>query len=296
MKPAPFQYFAPRTLDEAIDLVAEHGYDAKILAGGQSLIPTMNFRLAQPAVLIDLNHIPELNYIQPNRDGGVRIGAMTRQARVERDDLIAAATPLIHDTIPHIAHPQIRNRGTFGGSIAHADPASELPSVLVTLGGQILARSKRGERWIHADNCFLGIFTTAMEVDEILTEVRFPATPPRAGWSIKETARRHGDYALVGVTAQVNLAADNTCGYARLTFFGVGDGPVPAMQAGAILRGEKPTSDAIAEAARTAAQEDMEPGGDLHASSEFRRHLAEVLGRRALTEAFERATTRGGVA
>ena len=162
MKPAPFKYFTTQTLEEALHLMNEYGYDAKILAGGQSLIATMNFRLAQPAVLIDLNNILELSYIQPIRDGGVRIGAMTRQTQVERSELVAEVAPLVTETMPLLAHPQIRNRGTFGGSIAHADPASELPALLLALRGKILAQSTRGERWIDADNCFLGIFTTAL--------------------------------------------------------------------------------------------------------------------------------------
>ncbi|MCP4168631.1 MAG: xanthine dehydrogenase family protein subunit M [Chloroflexi bacterium] len=289
MKPAPFKYHAPASLAEAIALVGEYGYDAKILAGGQSLIATMNFRLAQPAVLIDLNNIPELSYIQPIRDGGVRIGAMTRQAQVERSDLVAEVAPLLKETMPLIAHPQIRNRGTLGGSIAHADPASELPALLLASRGKILARSVRGERWIGADNCFLGIFTTALEPDEILTEVRFPGLSARSGWAVDEITRRHGDYALVGAVARVDLDGVGACQQARLVYFGVGDGPVAAWQAMAHLRGNTPSPETLDEAAQIAAAADMDPSGDIHATPEFRRHLAGVLGRRVLTKAFSRA-------
>ncbi len=289
MKPAPFKYHAPVSLEEAIALVGDYGYDAKILAGGQSLIATMNFRLAQPAVLIDLNNIPELSYIQPIRDGGVRIGAMTRQAQVERSDLVAEVAPLLKETMPLIAHPQIRNRGTLGGSIAHADPASELPALLLASRGKILARSVRGERWIGADNCFLGIFTTALEPDEILTEVRFPGLSARSGWAVDEIARRHGDYALVGAVARVDLDGVGACQQLRLVYFGVGDGPVAAWQAMAHLHGKIPLPETLAEAAQIAATADMDPSGDIHATPEFRRHLAGVLGRRVLTKAFNRA-------
>ena len=289
MKPAPFKYHAPDTVDEAVGLLADYGYDAKILAGGQSLVATMNFRLAQPAVLIDLNNIPALSYIQPTRDGGVRVGAMTRQAQVERSALVAEAAPLLRETMPLIAHPQIRNRGTVGGSIAHADPASELPALLVTLRGKVLARSARGERWLDADDFFLGIFTTALEPDEILAEVRFPAMPARSGWAVDEVARRHGDFALVGAAALVELDNGGVCREARLVYFGVGDGPVIARQAIVHLSGKTPTPEAIDEAARIASETDIDPDGDMHATPEFRRRLANVLGRKVLYKAFARA-------
>lgn len=288
MKPPPFEYHAPRTLDEAAGLLAQYGYDAKILAGGQSLIPTMNFRLSQPAVLIDINRVAELSFIQPTRDGGVRIGALARHAEVEHSPLVAAAQPLIHATMPLIAHPQIRNRGTFGGSIAHADPASELPAVLLTLSGRVQARGKRGARWIEADDFFVGLFATSLEPDEMLIEVTFSPMPARSGWAVREVARRHGDYALVGVTALVVLDEAGVCGEARITYFGVGDGPMPATQAAAALRGRKPDPATISEAAGAAAAE-MDPNADIHATSAFRKHLVRVLGERALTEAFARA-------
>ena len=170
MKPPPFKYHAPTSIEEAAGLVGEYGYEAKILAGGQSLIPTMNFRLAQPTVLIDLNNIPALAYVE-SRDHGVAIGAMSRHVDVEHSTIVAQKAPLISETMPYIAHPQIRNRGTFGGSIAHADPASELPAILLTLDGRVRATSRRGERWIEAGDFFYGLFTTALAEDEILVGV-----------------------------------------------------------------------------------------------------------------------------
>ncbi len=289
MKPAPFRYYAPRTVDEALAHLADHGWEAKVLAGGQSLIPMMNFRLAQPSVLVDLNNVSELSYIQPARDGGVRVGAMTRQREVEQNSLIAETSPMIHAAMPRIAYAQIRTRGTFGGSMAHADPSAELPAVSVALEGRFLLRSKRGERWVAAPDFFIGLFTTALKPDEILTEIVLPPMPPRAGWSFLEVARRHHDFALVGVAALVTLNGRGQCKHARLVYFNVGEGPVEATQAAAVLAGQEPTPEAIREAAEVASRSDVDPQSDINASADYRRHLANVLGRRALAEAFERA-------
>jgi CO/xanthine dehydrogenase FAD-binding subunit len=290
MKPAPFEYYAPTTVDEALSRLAAHGWDAKVLAGGQSLIPMMNFRLAQPAVLVDINPVTELAYISPTRDGGVRVGAMTRQRQLELDPLVAEVAPMIHEAMPKIAYPQIRSRGTFGGSIAHADPSAELVAASVALDGRFLLRSKkRGERWVEAQDFFVGLFTTVLEPDELLVEIRLPPMPRNAGWSFLEVARRHHDFALVGVAAVVTLNAGKTCNKARLVYFSVGDGPVEAHQAGAVLQGQEPTAEAIREAAETASQADVDPQSDINASADYRRHLVKVLGQRALTEAFERA-------
>jgi CO/xanthine dehydrogenase FAD-binding subunit len=289
MKPAPFDYYSPTTTEEALALLAQHGYDAKVLAGGQSLIPTMNFRLAQPSVLVDLNHIPELFYIKPDRTGGVLVGAMTRESQVEYDPLITERAPLVHETMPHIAHPQIRNRGTFGGCIAHADPAAELPAVTLALDARFRVRSQSGERWVSADEFFIGFFTTSLEPDELLVEVVLPPMPPRSGWSFQEIARRHGDYALVGVATAVTLDDQGRCQQARMVFLSVGDGPVEAHQAAEILKGQAPTSEAIEAAAETAASADVDPSSDIHATTDYRRHLVKVLTRRSLEQAFERA-------
>ena len=291
MKPAPFKYYAPSTVDEALVHLAEHGWDAKVLAGGQSLVPMMNFRLAQPAVLVDLNGVSELFYIQPGRRGGLKIGAMTRQRQVELDPHVAQRAPMRHQALPKVANPQIRSRGTLGGSIAHADPSAELVALSVALDCRLRIRSKqRGERWVDAKDFYLGLFTTVLEPDELLLEVELPPMPPRSGWSFMEVARRHHDFALVGVAAVVTMDKPRTsCEQARLVYFSVGDGPVEAHKAAAVLQGQEPTPEAILEAAETAGDQDGDPNSDINASAEYRRHLVQVLGRRALTEAFERA-------
>ncbi len=288
MKPPPFDYYPAESVEQALELLARFGYDAKPLAGGQSLVPAMNFRLAQPAVLVDLNPIADLAYIRPT-ENGLRIGAMTRQRAVERSSLVAERAPLLHETMPHIAHPQIRNRGTFGGSLAHADPAAELPAVAVALDARLRLQSPRGERWIPAADFFVGLFTTALEPDELLVEVEIPALPPRTGWSFQEVARRHGDFALVGVAATVTLSPGGPIQRARLVFLSVGEGPVEARQAQETLAGQSPDPEVLRAAAETAAERDIEPVGDIHASADFRRHLAKVLARRALEQAVARA-------
>src|SRR2546430_134240 len=229
MKPAPFDYFSPGTVDEALALLAEHGDEAKPLAGGQSLIPAMNFRLARPAVLVDLNGISALAYVRAE-SGGVAMGAMTRQRTVERSDVVARAAPLLAEAMPSIAHPQIRNRGTVGGSIAHADPSAELPAVMLALEARFQARSATGERSIPAGEFFKGMLETALEPGELLVEIAVPPLPGRSGTAFVEMARRHGDYALVGVAAVVTLDSRGRCKAARLTLLSVGDGPGGAMK------------------------------------------------------------------
>ncbi len=288
MKPAPFAYHAPDSVDEVLSLLAEHGDEAKVLAGGQSLVPTMNFRLAQPGVLIDLNRIPQLAYIE-GVGSDLLIGAMTRQREVEKSDLVAERSPLVTETLPWIAHPQIRNRGTFGGALAHADPAAELPAVALTLGARFRARGPGGERWIDAGDYFTGLFETALEPDELLVEIALPELPARTGWAFREVSRRRGDYALVGVAAVVTLGRLGRLKEARITFLSVGEGPVAAVKAQEGLRKEKPTTEVIAAAAATAASEDIDPTGDIHASEAYRRHLARVLTVDVLTRASLRA-------
>jgi carbon-monoxide dehydrogenase medium subunit len=268
--------------------LAEYGYDAKILAGGQSLIPTMNFRMAQPVVLIDLNNVSELFYVK-NESDGLRIGAMTRQREMERNTVVSQIAPLIQETMPFIAHSQIRNRGTVGGSIAHADPAAELPAVMIVLDARFKLRSKNRERWVPANEFFQGMFTTALEPEEILTEISLPILPRNCGWAFREVARRRGDFALVGATAVIMLDNDMKCQQARLVFLSVGDGPVEAHQAEQILMGQDGSAELIDEAADTVATKDIDPPGDIHASPEYRRHLAKVLTKQVLSQAFERA-------
>jgi aerobic carbon-monoxide dehydrogenase medium subunit len=293
MKPASFEYYAPQTVSEAVATLAQHGYDAKALAGGQSLVPMMNFRLAQPAVLVDLNGVSELFYIRPARDGSVHMGAMTRQRQVELDPLVGQVAPLARAALAKVAYPQIRTRGTFGGSLAHADPSAELPAVAVALDARLRLQSRRGERWVAAGDFFQGFFTTLLEPDELLVEIVLPPPPPRSGWSFMEIARRHHDFALAGVATMVRLNGKQECEDVRLVYFSVGDGPMVAEQAAALLRGQVPTPEAIHEAARTAGQADVDPSSDINATAEYRRHLVEVLGRRALTEAFGRARGEG---
>ncbi len=294
MKPAPFDYAAPASLDEALALKAQHGDEAKFLAGGQSLVPAMNFRLVQAALLVDLNGLTGLDYIRADAGRGeLRLGAMTRQRRLERDPVVAQASPLLREAMPWVAHPQIRNRGTLGGSLAHADPAAELPVVAVALGARFKAQSTRGERWISADDFFKGLFTTDLASDEMLVEVALPALPPRTGTAFVEFARRRGDYALMGVAAVVTLDENGVCQQARLVYLNAGDGPVNAREAASLLAGQAPSTSAMEAAAALAADKEINPMGNVHASPEYQRHLARVLTRRALKQAFERAATTG---
>ncbi|MXY92177.1 MAG: xanthine dehydrogenase family protein subunit M [Caldilineaceae bacterium SB0664_bin_27] len=292
MKPAAFEYSAPSTLDEALSLLGDYGGDAKLLAGGQSLVPTMNFRLAQPAALIDLNGIDDLFFIR--EDGsGLRCGAMTRQRSVERSALVQRVAPLLHEAMPHIAHSQIRNRGTIGGSLAHADPAAELPALAVALDARMYVRSVTDARWVAARDFYVGLFTTAMLPEEMLVEVAFPTLPPGSGWGFDEVARQHGNYALCGAAAVVCLDSGGAVENARLVFLSVGEGPVEAKRAAELLVGERPTQTAIRAAADTAAMHDIDPVGDIHAGPAFRRHLSRVIAERVLSKAIKKATEAG---
>lgn len=289
MKPAPFEYHAPDTVEEALELLAEHGSQAKILAGGQSLIPSMNFRVLQPAMLIDINRIEALTGIQATDTGGISVGAMTRQSKLEHDPLVAKHTPLLHEILPNIAHPQIRNRGTIGGNLAHADPASELPVFAIARDARLRLRSKKQERWVEAQDFFLGMFTTALNPDEILVEIEIPAPAAGFGWSFQEMARRRGDYALMGVAAWLTLDSDGICEQARLVYLNAGDGPIRASQAEQALLKKELGGEAIDAAAAIAAEQEIDPFGSVHATESFQRHLAQVLTRRALTTALGRA-------
>ncbi|HYK82295.1 MAG TPA: xanthine dehydrogenase family protein subunit M [Gemmatimonadales bacterium] len=292
MKPAPFDYHRPATLDEALERLAAGGGDAKPLAGGQSLIPAMNFRLARPAILVDLNGLAELAYIRAEADG-LKIGAMTRQHAVETSEVVRRRAPLVHEAMPFVAHRQIRNRGTVGGSIAHADPAAELPAVMLALGARFQVRSRVSTRSLAADEFFTGLFATALAPDELLVEIAVPALAPESGCAFTEVARRHGDFALAGVAAVMTLDSGGRCRAVRIALCSVGDGPVLARAAAAVLDGQVPTPEAIRAAADAAARRDVDPPGDIHASAAYRRHLAGVLTRRALERAGERA--RGAV-
>ncbi len=291
MKPAPFHFVAPDSLEAALEALQQHGGEAKVLAGGQSLIPAMNFRVMQPAVLVDLNRIKPLQFIRPTDEGGLRIGGMTRHSAVEHAIVVADRAPLLHETMPHIAHPQIRNRGTIGGSLAHADPAAELPVIAVALGARLKLERASGERWVEAQDFFQFLFTTDLQPDEVLTEIEIPPFPDDAGWAFIEFARRKGDYALAGVATWLRLDPEGRIREARLVFLNVGDIPVNATHAAEILQGERPDASLFKTATKTAARE-IEPAGSVHASPDYQRHLARVLADRSLELAWQRAASR----
>jgi CO/xanthine dehydrogenase FAD-binding subunit len=287
MKPPSFDYAAPQTVDEAVSLLQRHDGDAKLLAGGQSLLPLLNMRLARPALLVDLARVDGLDAIR-EVDGCLAVGAMTRQRAVEHTELVQRRFPLLHTAITHIAHPQIRNQGTVGGSLAHADPAAELPAVALALDAELRAVGPAGERRIKAADFFVTHLTTALEPAEVLTEVRFPPLPPRSGWSFIELARRHGDFALTGVVARLSVDTGGRCTAAQLVLFGVGATPIRARRAEQVLTGKTPEAPLFEHAGHAAGEDIEEPLSDVHASAEYRRDLARVLTRRALTEAARR--------
>lgn len=289
MKPAPFDYFAPDSLEAAQQLISEHGDQAKLLAGGQSLIPAMNFRVVQPSALVDLNRVGELSFITDDGKAALRIGAMTTQREIEYSPVVRQHAPLLHEAMPFIAHPQIRNRGTLGGSLVHADPAAELPVVAMASGACVKVLGEDGERWVQADSFFEGMFMTAVKPDEILVEVEFPYRQPRSGWSFMEASRRRGDYAMMGVAVELQLSEDGSCGSASLVYLNAGDGPVKAPEAEAMLQGEQLNAQLFRAAAAHAAEHEIDPLGNLHATVPYQRHLARVLTERALQKACERA-------
>jgi CO/xanthine dehydrogenase FAD-binding subunit len=282
VKPPPFEYQDPRSLDDAMGLLAEHGEEGKILAGDQSLVPLLNFRLAQPSVLIDVNRVSELSYLR-RRDGRLQIGALCRQSRLEQSPVTQENWGLLTEALGLVAHQQIRNRGTVGGSAAHADPAAELPVALTALLARFKARSARGDRVIDADDFFVTHLTTALEPDELLVEVEVPPMPEGAGFAFEEYSRRHGDFALGGAAV---LVASNGGGVteARIALLGAADTPLRAREAEDALRGQKLDEGVAAEAAKRAVR-DIEPTGDIHGSSSYRKRLIEAMVRRALLRA-----------
>lgn len=289
MKSAPFAYDAPETLDEAVALLAEHGSEAKILAGGQSLVPLLNMRLARPGVLVDINRIAPLRFIRVDEDGTLVIGAATRQIAAEGSRELAEGWPMLVEALALIGHTTIRNQGTVGGSLAHADPSAELPAAAVALGATFRVVGPRGERTVPAREAYVGYLTTVLEPDEILTEIRFPAPAPRTGTAFLEVSRRHGDYAMVSAAATVTLDEDGRCGSAAVVLGGVAETPVLAGPKDGELRGRQPDEAAIRDASRLYTAE-LQPPEDMHADATYRKEVAEVLTRRALTMAVERAT------
>ena len=289
MKLPPLEYEAPATVPEAVALLAEHGDEASVLAGGQSLIPLLALRLAYPGVLIDINGIAELSGVSA-AGGWVAIGAMTREYVAEESGTVADALPLLADALPLIGHEAIRSRGTIGGSLAHADPAAELPAVARALDAEFVVRGPAGERVVPAAEWFEGYLTTSRGPDELLTEVRFPAAGPGTGTSFQEVARRHGDFAIVGLATSVTLS-DGAITDARLAFAGLSDVPVRAAAAEDLLVGERPSAGLFDEAARRAT-DGIDPPGDLHGSPEYRRKVAAALVRRGLQAAVDNAGER----
>ncbi|MGH7775384.1 MAG: FAD binding domain-containing protein [Candidatus Binatia bacterium] len=288
MKPAPFEYLAPVEVQEALELLARYGDEAKILAGGQSLMPLMNLRLARPKVIIDINRLSSLSSISPGPNGGITIGALTRQRVLERSELIKDRNPLLAATIPLIGHFQIRNRGTIGGSLVHADPAAELPAVSMVIGAELVLKSARGDRVVRADDFFLGYMTTAIEPSELLTEIRIPSWKPGVGWAVDEVARRKGDFAIVGAAVLLQTNGNDTCQDVRIVLFGIGGKPVRMQRAEGMLRGRSLDQRVLADIAMTVS-EDLDPDSDVHASAEYRKEVGGVVTRRALEKALLRA-------
>ncbi len=286
MKPAPFKYIAAASLEQALSLKAEHGDDAKFLAGGQSLIPTMNFRLTRPAIVIDINEIKDLAGIRPSA-AATRVGPLTRYRALQRDEAFARLFPLIGEALPHIAHPQIRNRGTIGGNLSHADPASELPAIALALGARFHVRTATQKRWIEASDFFVAALTTDLRPDEMLVEIELPLPRPRTGCCFMEVARRRGDFAIVGVAAVITLGELDECADVRLAFCGVGETPVDTSALAGVLIGRAVTEDAIRDVAASV-QAMIEPGGSVHATADYQRHIAGVLTERALRTAHRR--------
>jgi CO/xanthine dehydrogenase FAD-binding subunit len=288
MKPAPFKYIAAASLEQALSLKAEHGDDARFLAGGQSLIPMMNYRVARPAILIDINRIDGLGTARPADGGGARIGALTRYRTLERDSALAARFQLMADALPHIAHPQIRNRGTIGGNLSHADPASELPAIAVALAARLRIQAARGERWCDAQNFFVSGLTTDLRPDEMLVEIELPPPRPRTGSCFMEIARRRGDFAIVGAAAVATLQERDQCVALRLALCGVGETPIDASAAAGSLIGHAPTDEAIRDVAASV-RTMIDPPGNVHATADYQRHIAGVLAERVVQTACQRA-------
>ncbi len=292
MRPPPFAYTDPQSVDEATGVLAQYGDDARILAGGQSFVPLLNFRLAQPKYIIDINKISALDHIKP-LDGGLVIGALTRHRAVEQSNLVRDSCPLLHQAIRHVGHIQIRNRGTIGGSLAHADPAAELPAVITALDGRLHLRSASGERKLGSEEFFLAHLTTATEAEEMLVAVELPAWPADGGACFTEFSRRQGDFALVGAGAVLALDSDGRVARVGLALMGVGGRPFDgAPIASDILLGEKPDTARIEEVAKRIG-ESVEPDSDIHAPADYRKHLAGIMTRRALFGAMQHSDAEG---
>jgi CO/xanthine dehydrogenase FAD-binding subunit len=290
MKPPRFQYCAPDTLDEALEFLGRYGSDVKVLAGGQSLMPLLNMRLATPMYLLDINHLAELDYITAE-DGYLAIGALARQRQVERSALVQQRHPFIVEALRYIGHVQIRNRGTIAGSIAHADPAAELPALLLCLNGEVVVRSARGIRIIQAEEFFTGYLTTVLESQELLTEIRFPWLPSHAGRAFMEIARRSGDYALAGMAAVLTSTDDGRCSFARLSYLGIAGTPMRGQTVETLIVGTSLDDEVLNAAAEAAIHIVSDEMSDIHATPTYRRFLTAELTKRVLRTAWKRCTT-----
>ena len=290
MKPAPFRYFAPETVDEALGLLNQYGLDGKIIAGGQTLGPLLNMRMATPDVLIDINRIAALNYQRYESDGRLILGALTRQSTLEDDPRLPDAQPLIAAAEPEVAHRAIRNRGTVAGSLAHADPAAEWPGLVTALDAELVLQRHGGQtRTVAAKDFFQGALTTAIEPEELLTEIHIPKWQQSSGWGFQEFNRRHGDFALAGAMVRLDVAEGGGCRDAAIALIGVEETPARAHAAEDFLRSAQLDDAALKEAASRAA-EHVTPLADIHASADYRRSLTRELVYRALTDAAARAT------
>ena len=284
MKPPIFDYAAPTSLEEALRLLAANADGAKLIAGGQSLVPVLNLRLASPTLLIDLNRIPELAGTTHEADGTLSVGAMTRHRVLEVDPRVRESHPLLPEAARHIAHVQIRNRGTIGGSLCHADPAAEWPAVCVACNAEMTIAGVAGRRVVKAEDFSLGVYSTALEEGEILANIRFPAWPSGRGWAFEEVSRRQGDFAMAGVCCLLDMDERARCTDARIVVFGAGDRPTLIRDAAALLV-NRPLHDTVNPHAARLARAAVETRSDHHASDEYRSELVEVLTRRALTRA-----------
>ena len=286
MKPAKFEYYAPTSLADALALLKEHGDDAKILAGGQSLMPMLNMRLARPKVLIDVNRIPGLDYISPTPDGGMAFGALTRLRSVEKSAVVKERIPVLAAVMPSIGHFQIRNRGTVGGSVSHADPAAELPAVCIALDGEFVLSSASDQRVLKAEDFFIAPLTTAIEPGELLTEIRLPARSEEWRWGFQEVCRRQGDFAMVGAVSLLQLDGGGVCRSACITMFGVGGTPARISRAEEALVGN-PINDSVLEDVSKIVSEELNPDSDIHASAAYRKEVGGVIARRTLEAAID---------
>jgi CO/xanthine dehydrogenase FAD-binding subunit len=292
MKPVKFDYYAPTSVPQALDTLAELGYDGKVIAGGQSLIAAMNFRMARPAALVDLNGVSELSYIKPAADGGLAIGTMTRVNTVEYSPEVTKKFPLLPEVAKFIAHPAIRRRGTFGGAIAHADPAGQLPSIAMVMNANVLIRGKDSERWVSAPELIIGPFMTVIEPTEMLAEVVLPANPPHTGSNYMQVSRQNGGYAQAAVASIVTMDGDKVKNV-RMVLMGVGEMPILSQKAGEMLIGQKPTEETLKALADACATTEIDPATDLHATADYRRTLIRALVVRSLAQSIARAQKGG---